>query len=93
MNPLWLATALISAAAFAQTSRPLEGERAPRPESASNARVGGWCDALTGEKKEQCLRDERRKKEQGPEKENVQPRGTVEVGAKPRAGDTAARAD
>lgn len=47
----------LCASAFAQS-----GERAPRPESASNARVGGWCDALTGEKKEQCLRDERRKK-------------------------------
>jgi hypothetical protein len=109
MNPLWFATALISAAAFAQTSRPLEGERAPRPESASNARVGGWCDALTGEKKEQCLRDERRKKEQaasgpglrgtcdaliGPEKEScLKQGGTVEVGAKASAGGTAGRAD
>jgi hypothetical protein len=108
VNPLWLACALISAAAFAQTSRPLEGERAPRPESASNARVGGWCDALTGEKKEQCLRDERRKKEQagsgsdlgrkcdalfGPEKERCLKRGgTVEAGA-PNAGGTAGRAD
>jgi hypothetical protein len=49
---------LFATAAFAQT-----GERAPRPESASNARVGGWCDALTGQKKEQCLRDERVKQE------------------------------
>ena len=109
MNPLWLATALISVAAIAQSSRPLEGERAPRPESASNARIGGWCDALTGEKKEQCLRDERRKKEQaasdpglrgtcdalvGPEKEGcLQRGGTVEVGAKATAGGTADRAD
>ena len=87
MNRLWLATALISAAAFAQTPRPLEGERAPRPESASNARVGGWCDALTGEKKEQCLRDERRKKELGPQKESGLPqRGAVDLGAKASAG-------
>jgi hypothetical protein len=110
MNPLWFATVLIGAAAFAQQpSRPLEGERAPRPESASNASVGGWCDALTGEKKEQCLRDERRKKEQGasgpalrgtcdaligPEKEScLQQGGTVEVGAKATAGGTAGRAD
>ena len=49
---------LFATAALAQT-----GERAPRPESASNARVGGWCDALTGQKKEQCLRDERMKQE------------------------------
>jgi hypothetical protein len=109
MNRLWFATALISVAAFAQTSRPLEGERAPRPESASNARVGGWCDALTGEKKEQCLRDERRKKEQaasgpglrgrcdaliGPEKEScLKQGGTVEVGAKPSAGGSVGHAD
>ena len=105
MTALWLAAALISVAAVAQTSRPLEGERAPRPESASNARVGGWCDALTGEKKEQCLRDERRKKEQaasdpglrgtcdaliGPEKEScLKQGGTVEVGAKASAGGRA----
>ena len=41
-----------------------QGERPPRPESASNAAIGGWCDALTGEKKEQCLRDERRRQEE-----------------------------
>jgi hypothetical protein len=41
-----------------------EGERPPRPDSASNAAIGGWCDALTGEKKEQCLRDERRRQEE-----------------------------
>jgi hypothetical protein len=41
-----------------------EGERPPRPESASNAAIGGWCDALTGEKKAQCLRDERRREEE-----------------------------
>jgi len=58
------AVTLLCTAALAQPepSRPAtDGERAPRPESASNARVGGWCDALTGKKKEQCLRDESRK--------------------------------
>jgi hypothetical protein len=45
---LCTAIALTWAAAFAQPSRaPADGERAPRPDSASNARVGGWCDALT----------------------------------------------
>jgi hypothetical protein len=92
MNALWLATALVSAAAIAQTARPPEGERAPRPESASNARVGGWCDALTGEKKEQCLRDERRRKEQRPENEREQ-RVPIEVGAKSNAGHGTGRAD
>jgi hypothetical protein len=38
-----------------------EGERPPRPDSASNAAIGGWCDALTGAKKDECLRDERRR--------------------------------
>jgi hypothetical protein len=42
----------------------VEGERPPRPESASNAAIGGWCDALTGEKKQQCLLDERRRQEE-----------------------------
>jgi hypothetical protein len=58
-SSLGMAMALAGAAAFAQPSPPAEGERAPRPDSASNARVGGWCDALTGEKKEQCLREEK----------------------------------
>jgi hypothetical protein len=49
---------LLCTTAFAQPA----GERAPRPDNASNARVGGWCDALTGEKKEKCLREERRRK-------------------------------
>jgi hypothetical protein len=29
--------------------------------------VSGWCDALTGDKKAECLRDERRRKEQARE--------------------------
>lgn len=55
------AAALVSAAAFAQQAR--EGERPPRPDNASNAAIGGWCDALTGVKKEECLRDERKRQE------------------------------
>lgn len=59
---LSLVVSLICTAALAQQAgTPKEGERAARPDSASNARVGGWCDALTGEKKEQCLREESRK--------------------------------
>lgn len=53
---------LSSVPAIAQRDR--EGERAPRPDSASNAAVGGWCDALTGTKKEECLRDERRREQE-----------------------------
>ena len=56
------AAAFLCGAAFAQV--PKEGERAPRPDSASNAAVGGWCDALTGAKKEECLRDERRRQQE-----------------------------
>ena len=41
-----------------------DGERPPRPEGASNAAVGGWCDALTGAKKDQCLREERRREQE-----------------------------
>jgi hypothetical protein len=80
---------LVVSTALAQNpaARP-EGKRPPRPEAASNARVGGWCDALTGAKKEQCLRDNRREKERadaggkargicdaliGPEKERCLP--------------------
>ena len=56
------AIALGRTADVAQRSRAAaDGARAPRPEGASNARVGGWCDALTGEKKERCLREESRK--------------------------------
>jgi hypothetical protein len=54
--------ALISFASLAQTAK--EGERPPRPDSASNAAIGGWCDALTGAKKEECLRDERRRQQE-----------------------------
>jgi hypothetical protein len=75
---------------FAQSSK--DGERPPRPASASNARVGGWCDALTGEKKEQCLRDERRQQEKSAKDDTAQPdrgrvdrdRGAVEGVRKPR---------
>jgi len=93
------AVALLSAPALAEPPRPAsEGERAPRPEGASNARVGGWCDALTGEKKEQCLREESRKRREqsangersgtcdalsGPEKDRCLRRGgTIEVDAR-----------
>ena len=55
------AAALVSISSFAQQAR--EGERPPRPDNASNAAIGGWCDALTGSKKEECLRDERRREE------------------------------
>lgn len=54
-----LAALLTSAGSAAQSSR--DGERPPRPDSASNAAIGGWCDALTGAKKDECLRDERRR--------------------------------
>jgi hypothetical protein len=99
-----VALALVGAAALAQS--PLaDGERAPRPDSASNARVGGWCDALTGEKKEQCLREESRKQRDrsaggdlrgscdalsGPDKERcLRPGGAVEADAKLDSGATA----
>lgn len=57
-----LSAALVFGFAAAQDAR--EGERPPRPDSASNAAIGGWCDALTGAKKEQCLRDERKRQEE-----------------------------
>ena len=96
---LLCAVTLGCTAAFAQPSRPAtDGERAPRPESASNARVGGWCDALTGKKKEQCLREESRRLPErsakgdrlgscdglvGPEREGcLRQGGTIEVDAK-----------
>jgi hypothetical protein len=96
MAPYFLVIVLLaSGAALAQ--RPAEGERPPRPDSASNAAVGGWCDALSGEKKAQCLRDERRRQELegrstrgscddliGPDKERCLKRGgSIEVQAKP----------
>lgn len=52
---------LVLGSAAAQNAR--DGERPPRPDSASNAAIGGWCDALTGAKKEECLRDERKRQE------------------------------
>jgi len=65
MNAHWLlaaAAVFISASSLAQQAP--EGERPPRPDNASNAAIGGWCDALTGAKKEQCLRDERRREDE-----------------------------
>lgn len=78
-----IAAMLFCAASLAQSSK--DGERPPRPASASNARVGGWCDALTGEKKEQCLRDERRTQDKTAKEEGAQrSRGPVEAVRKPR---------
>lgn|SRR3954462_4485888 len=57
-----LSAAFVFGFAAAQEAR--DGERPPRPDNASNAAIGGWCDALTGAKKEQCLRDERRREEE-----------------------------
>jgi hypothetical protein len=50
---------MLCGTALGQSSR--EGERPPRPDNASNAAIGGWCDALTGAKKDECLRDEHRR--------------------------------
>jgi hypothetical protein len=64
------AQALIAAASaalvfgFAAAQDARDGERPPRPDNASNAAIGGWCDALTGAKKEQCLRDERKRQQE-----------------------------
>jgi hypothetical protein len=93
---------LFCTAALAQAPAKENSAHAPKPDSASNARVGGWCDALTGEKKEQCLRDQRSKKDRmarnpgtrgscdaliGPEKERcLRQGGSIEVGAKSGAG-------
>jgi hypothetical protein len=73
-----------------------EGERPPRPDSASNAAVGGWCDALTGEKKNECLRDERRRQERAGknapplrEDERLRKGGSAEVNARPSVGPAA----
>ena len=97
-----IAAVLTCGSALAQQA---EGERPPRPDSASNAAIGGWCDALTGAKKEECLRDERRRQEEkkqgattrgscdplvGPERERcLRKGGTLEVDAKTSAGATA----
>ena len=56
------AQALIAAASaalvfgFAAAQDARDGERPPRPDNASNAAIGGWCDALIGPDKERCLR-------------------------------------
>jgi hypothetical protein len=47
--------ALVFGFAAAQDARD-NGERPPRPDNASNAAIGGWCDALIGPDKERCLR-------------------------------------
>jgi hypothetical protein len=88
-------------------SRRREGERPPRPDNASNAAIGGWCDALTGAKKDECLRDERKRQEEkagsdtrgscdtlvGPDKAScLRQGGRVEVDAKASAGATAREA-
>jgi hypothetical protein len=66
---IWL-FALICGSALAQTAQTAkEGERPVRPDIASNAAIGGWCDALTGAKKEECLRDERRREQQARKEE------------------------
>jgi hypothetical protein len=102
MTPYFLVLLLASGAALAQ--RPAEGERPPRPDSASNAPVGGWCDALTGEKKAQCLREEQRRQQlegrstrgscddlMGPDKERCLKRGgSIEVQARPGGPSTGA---
>ncbi len=101
---LTVAVALVCGPALAQ--RPVEGERPPRPDGASNAAVGGWCDALTGEKKAQCLRDERRRQDlegrstrgpcddlMGPDKERcLKGGGSIKVEAKPGGASTGATA-
>src|SRR5262245_58756907 len=68
------AAALTCGSALAQQA---EGERPPRPDSASNAPIGGWCDALTGAKKEECLRDERRRQEE--KKKEATTRGSCDA--------------
>ena len=76
-NPTAVAAAFLCSAAFAQA--PKEGERAPRPDSASNAAVGGWCDALTGAKKQACLRDERRREQQEKAREGRSTQGSCDA--------------
>lgn len=68
--------ALVFGFAAAQDAR--DGERPPRPDNASNAAIGGWCDALTGAKKEQCLRDER-KRQQEKAAAGSSPRGSCDA--------------
>lgn len=71
------AALLLGSAALAQDAR--DGERPPRPDNASNAAIGGWCDALTGAKKEQCLRDERRRQEQKAAEGGATTRGSCDA--------------
>jgi hypothetical protein len=76
----WIAAvsaALLFGSAHAQHAQ--DGERPPRPDNASNAAIGGWCDALTGAKKEQCLRDERRRQEQKAAEGGATTRGSCDA--------------
>jgi hypothetical protein len=101
---LVLAGALICGPSLGQQ---VEGERPPRPEIASNAAIGGWCDALTGAKKDECLRDERRRQDEkkgtgtrgdcdrlvGPDKDRcLRQGGTLEVDVRSNAGAVAREA-
>ncbi|HJY79117.1 MAG TPA: hypothetical protein VKE95_20910 [Burkholderiales bacterium] len=70
------AAALLLGSAVAQ--EPREGERPVRPDNASNAAIGGWCDALTGAKKEQCLRDERRREDEKAAQGGASTRGSCD---------------
>ena len=105
MTAVPVLVALLLASNAAAQDRPA-GELPPRPQSASPAAVGGWCDALTGDKKAECLRDERRQQERGerepaargacdallgPEKDRcLRQGGTVGVGTEASAGGTRA---
>lgn len=64
MGPNFAALAAVLLVAGAAAQSPRDGERPPRPDGASNAAVGGWCDALTGAKKDDCLREERRREQE-----------------------------
>ena len=101
---LGLAAFLVLGSSPAQQT---QGERPPRPDSASNAAIGGWCDALTGAKKDECLRDERRRQDDkkgagtrgdcdrlvGPDKDRcLRQGGTLEVDARSNAGAVAREA-
>jgi hypothetical protein len=103
MNGPALASIALLCAASAMAQPPAEGERPPRPAAASNAAVGGWCDALTGAKKEECLRDERRRDESKPQAEDRGTRGACDApgvererclrqGGDPRRGSTSTAA-
>jgi len=62
--PVWIAAVSAVLALGSAAAQNRDGERPPRPDNASNAAIGGWCDALTGAKKEECLRDERKRQEE-----------------------------